>query len=847
MKEGRNYMEAFFVSLNTLVKEPEHLYAHTHTTKERELLEEHLQKVQYYFERLREEKQLEHIIHNFKEVLGESVYFEELLVGALYLHDIGKVNLNFQDKQMENKYFKHKNKGYTDHAILSSLIYIDYYMEQFRVQKLSKSTMCKIVPILILNAYVISRHHSDLSSLSKFEEALKEVYEKVQEDESLTRQLIKPVTIKFKAIKSLLDLTETFLKSQRKEWEIAGPYIYTRWLYSLLVACDFYATSDYMEGECVEDIGMLQDKEVWQTTYEHTVIYNKIQEYKANREKVNIEQSTSINVLRSELFLEATEHLKQEPNAPIYYLEAPTGSGKTNTSIHLTLELMKQDTRLEKIFYVFPFNTLAEQTYNSLTETFQNNPDITNQITVINSITPIKNKQEKDKEEKQLEDIDYSRMLLDRQFLHYPLVITSHIQLFNLLFNPSREQAGGLYQLCNSVIIIDEVQSYKNTLWTEIIGFLKQYAKLLNIRILIMSATLPPLGELIGATDIVPLIQNRDCYFKHRLFKERVHLDFSLLNEGDVLEAIMSKILEIGKGKKKILVEFIKKKSAVHFYNEIVAMKEAGEIEQEIMLITGDDFKWEREACIKQVKRSENVLLIATQVIEAGVDIDMDIGFKDISLLDAEEQFLGRINRSCLKQDCKVYFFNLDEAATIYRGDYRKQKRFTLLEEQNQQYLIDKDFKTYYKGILEEVKQFGMSQNTHNLERFLKEEVGGLESQNVHKHMQLIDEDTDMISIFLARQVTIYNKEVELTLDGVEIWEEYRALLRDKSMPYARRKVELSKLREWMTCFIWKVRYTGQAYNERIGDLYFIEEGEKYFTNGKFDREKLSESSYELL
>ena len=50
-----------------------------------------------------------------------------------------------------------------------------------------------------------------------------------------------------------------------------------------------------------------------------------------------------------------------------------------------------------------------------------------------------------------------------------------------------------------------------------------------------------------------------------------------------------------------------------------------------------------------------------------------------------------------------------------------------------------------------------------------------------------------------------------------------------------------------MTCFIWKVNNRGQSYNERIGDLYYIEDGEKYFTNGKFDREKLSESSYELL
>ncbi len=53
----------------------------------------------------------------------------------------------------------------------------------------------------------------------------------------------------------------------------------------------------------------------------------------------------------------------------------------------------------------------------------------------------------------------------------------------------------------------------------------------------------------------------------------------------------------------------------------------------------------------------DDVIVVATQVIEAGVDIDMDIGFKDISTLDSEEQFLGRINRSCSRTDCWAYFF----------------------------------------------------------------------------------------------------------------------------------------------------------------------------------------------
>ena len=86
---------------------------------------------------------------------------------------------------------------------------------------------------------------------------------------------------------------------------------------------------------------------------------------------------------------------------------------------------------------------------------------------------------------------------------------------------------------------------------------------------------------------------------------------------------------------------------------------------------------------IKEAKNKErnSMLLIATQVIEAGVDIDMDIGFKNISILDADEQFLGRINRSCKKKNCKVCFFKLDEGNLIYKSDVRIRKEFTLLKD----------------------------------------------------------------------------------------------------------------------------------------------------------------------
>lgn len=66
---------------------------------------------------------------------------------------------------------------------------------------------------------------------------------------------------------------------------------------------------------------------------------------------------------------------------------------------------------------------------------------------------------------------------------------------FKTLFGHEKEDVFAFHQLCNSVIVLDEIQSYKNALWSEIITFLKGYAKLLNMKIIIMSATFAKSGS----------------------------------------------------------------------------------------------------------------------------------------------------------------------------------------------------------------------------------------------------------------------------------------------------------------------------------------------------------------
>ncbi len=830
----------------------EHIYAHTAEGKDKETLEEHLIKTLSYFKKIYIEKQIESIKLNLYECLEikeaqEQALFDEMLINTFYMHDLGKININFQLKKMSNGFFKEIGEREMGHSLISAGIYIEYFLNRIKELRLPRKQQEKSLAWMMFNAYVISKHHSSLGVFSSFKGELDNLYKNYKKEGKRFRLYKGEFVIHSNLLDCLFNNIDVQMKERKQNWDNAYYYIYMKLVYSLLVACDFYATSDYMEGEAVHEIGTLKNYELWQHTYQEGETYKAIQEYKVKREaqKIDLNNVANINILRSEMFLEATESINTYQDESIFFLEAPTGSGKTNTSVQLVFNLLQKH-NLSKVFYVFPFNTLVEQTQKSISAIFKSSPDLSDKIVVVNSLTPLIQKGEEEDEEK---DINYNKVILDRQFFHYPFVITSHVQLFNLLFGVGREDGVAQYQLINSVIVLDEIQSYKNIIWTEIIAFLRTYSKLFNMKIIIMSATLPPLGKLLDDNkSIVSLITNRDKYFNHTLFKNRVRLEYDLLNKEDVYETLLDCVAQVIRtDTKKVLVEFIKKKTAIHFYNDLLQRLQEEGIEHELLLLTGDDSKWERERCIEKVNQENQITLIATQIIEAGVDIDMDIGFKDISLLDAEEQFIGRVNRSCKKSNSCVYFFNLDEARILYKKDYRKNEEFTLLNKDIQDILTNKDFGKYYDKILQCIEESNQQNHDHSLLFFKSNTLPALDFRAVKKHMKLIDEELYPITVFLGLQISFLQEGKEIILDGREVWRKYRDLVLDKKLKYAEKKVKLSCLREEMSCFMWKVKSCQVSYDEMIGDIYYIEQGESYIENGKFNREKISNDSYEIL
>ena len=494
---------------------------------------------------------------------------------------------------------------------------------------------------------------------------------------------------------------------------------------------------------------------------------------------------------------------------------------------------MELDRRLKKIFYVYPFNTLVEQNTETLENIFAQNQSIMQSIAVLNSLTPIKIDKQSENE-----DNVYQQALFDRQFLNYPMVLTTHVNLFETLFGDKQKAVFGFYQLANSVIVLDEIQSYKNTLWQRIISYLKAAAELLNMKIIIMSATLPVSATLPGfdkfshhqnAASV--LLKNTRKYFNNSIFKNRVEVSYEILDKtdlkGEQLEDYLQEHIkqQIQDGRH-IMIEFIKKSTAHRFWEKL---KEDENINCAIELLSGDDSMAERKRILQRVKTSkEALILVSTQVIEAGVDIDMDLGYKDISKLDSEEQFMGRINRSCRKSG-KVYFFNLDKARSIYKNDVRNNTELTLADEAMRKALAEKDFSEYYNRVLAILERnYRAEYNT------FFDSIRNLEWEKIAEQMRLIDDDAWSMTVYLARQIKNEQGDV---IDGVEIWEKYRELLQDYSMSYAENKVKLSHVTAQMAEFMYQVETIPSGYNNKIGSIIYIKDGDKYFEDGKLNRE----------
>ena len=812
----------------------------------KETLQEHTELANKYFEKIVEYKNLKPFFEGIKNILKlenieEELYYK-MIDDVVNFHDFGKINSQFQiDKMLNEKILKMEDKYNilgvlaSDHSLLSASMFIAYYFEKIiaLIETVETKKIVILLEILFSLSYTISKHHGNLDNFEEYIEKLLR-----NNDENILKELknisvsnggiLLQAFLEKETITIFFNFIEIYISERKNKENISSEeamaiFTLTKMMFSLLIASDYYSTNEFMQEIKYENFGNMGNIDTIKKEYENSEIIKSIRD----KEKNGILNDEDINNFRTKIFLEAEKNLEKNKDSNIFFLEAPTGSGKSNTALNLSLKLLSENRK--KIFYVYPFNTLVEQNMNTLKNIFGNNEEVIKNIAVVNSVTALTNKDSRD-----IPIEEYSDILMDRQFLNYPFIVTTHVGIFNSLVGNTKEDCMPFYQLANSVIVFDEIQAYKNTIWTEIIKILNSYAKLMNIKIIIMSATLPNLSYLLNEEEknnISKLIENRDEYFNNAIFRNRVEVNYDLLSEQKIeYEELIEHIIENSLNNQKILIEFISKNDAKKFY-ELCENNEDLNIKYEILLLTGEDNKARRNSIIKKINsKDKRVILISTQLIEAGVDIDVDVGYKNISGLDNEEQFLGRINRSC-KKSGKAYFFYLTDAKKVYKNSVIIENKLNLFSDEMRDVLENKNFDVFYSKVLEILKRKAKEKiNNDNFETIIFNKKFRL----LKERMKLIEEQDDKKTYFFNRTLTDEEiEEIGENIEGSEVWERYVNILKEEN--YAKKIVELSKIREKMMYFLYEVKKNTELnYSDIKGSIIYIDDGDKYFTDGVY-------------
>jgi len=808
-------------------------FAHLSKDKsEKEPLFEHSELVAKYCLRLMESHKIDHLLDYLIEKLipllpvnSEKEFgnlFKEIFIAAIVYHDLGKVNPNFQVQKMENELFSLNNKlsFQSNHSLLGAYLFSNiFFKKAVENTRLNDDERLILYFSIHLFSGTIIKHHNptiDFSLEFKNQQiddcySFLETY-RINWEENFCSSFYNMATDIFGGFCEMVDNPEVYFNL----------FATTKLLYSLLTASDFYATSEFMTKIEINEFGILSKPEKEKLIERFKTVkpynndlYSKLEHYRSIPfEKLTKRNNQNLNILRQKLTAEMISNLREHSANRCFYLEAPTGAGKTNLSLSFATELMNVDSSLNKVFYVFPFTTLITQTFKAIKESLE----IDN-----NSIIQLHSKagfHEKG-------DGTYGnekRLYLDNLFVNYPIALMSHVRFFDILKGNEKESNYLLHRLCNSVVIIDEIQTYNPEHWDKIVYFLANYAQLFNIRVLIMSATLPKIDalheDLKGS--FISLISNRNQYFSNQNFAGRVSFDFTLADKkrpeteeekkrylaelSDFMIKKAERYASSNDENVKVLIEFITKKTAALFFS--IINKDSRFEDYKILLLSGDILEFRRKQIINSIKEQEypKVIVVSTQVVEAGVDIDMDLGFKDRSLIDSDEQLAGRINRNASKDNCIVYLFDCDKTSTIYGSDsrYKVQQTDKGIFDDYKEILIKKQFHALYEKVFEQ-KSKNM-RNVFHADNSYYQHFKNFNFSKLHSDFKLI-EDNDSQQLFIPIQIPtstfenisdlekmdVLTEEMKY-VDGVKVFEYYEKLIKMEFDDFTMRKIEMKKL-----------------------------------------------------
>ncbi|HPG41105.1 MAG TPA: CRISPR-associated helicase Cas3' [bacterium] len=346
--------------------------------------------------------------------------------------------------------------------------------------------------------------------------------------------------------------------------------------------------------------------------------------------------------IRKSLFQDLDSEVKQiNLNKKIYTLTAPTGAGKTLSVLNFAFKLRQRiytDKKyLPRIVYALPFTSIIDQNYNTIFKVLSQLTNFTNNQSAFllkhHHLAEIEYKTEKE------DNLPVEKALMLVESWEAEIIVTTFIQIFNTICGNKNRFLKKYYKLFGSIIILDEIQNINIEYWELINKQLLMLSEWAQCTIILMSATQPLIFQ---PHQSVELVKSFEKYFKsvnRTIFK--INLIPQKLNDFYIL---FKKQLEANKSYA-IIVNTIRTSIDLH-----KLLENDKTIYHKIFYLSTNIIPKHRAERIQEICKflevRKPIILVCTQVIEAGVDFDFDVIFRDIAPIDSLVQSAGRANRN---------------------------------------------------------------------------------------------------------------------------------------------------------------------------------------------------------
>ncbi|RJQ61561.1 MAG: CRISPR-associated helicase Cas3' [Stygiobacter sp.] len=571
-------------------------------------------------------------------------------------HDVGKMNPNFQKKLLNEK-----TNGYANHAYLSAYAFLSFCASN--TNSVLKELDGDQSAIRVITA-IVAHHHGDLPNMGKIlsrDETLRLKSFLEKEIEFPIQDFLNKYMENVNGIHVFGKTNDNFMKIGLCPKEIKKPlelFQETQFSFASLISADKEDASGYNSKSAIDEF---------------------CERYNLNLQNYldSLSGDSKINRIRTKIRKEAINNIYPLliQGQRIFSLTSPTGSGKTLMLLSLAGEILKEKGNM-RIIYALPFLSITEQVEKECNKIFGESI----------SVARIDSKSENKLFAKYQDQLDVNpeviNEIINTQFAEdifdYPFIITTFVKVFETLLSNKNSTLLKLPNFANTIFLIDEIQSLPPRLYGFFIALLDSFCVQHNSFAIISTATMPnfelpinnkhDLKEFFQSYSIPPELVSFSNFQENIFDRYDIIRIQQTLNIEDLSELIKNE-------KSSCLVILNTIDDTKLLYNQLIGTKSHTKVLLLNTHFTPNDRSEKIRLCKEMLEKNEKVVLISTQLIEAGVDIDFPVVYRDMAPLPNIVQSAGRCNRNGkLHIHGKVVLFSLSRndvmrAGLIYRGN----------------------------------------------------------------------------------------------------------------------------------------------------------------------------------